>query len=1168
MESCCRACSRSDDFRRFSLYAVAEVSQEVIANMIRDTSDTQVSTEDGLPQQICPDCLMTLSLAYSFRKQCRRSDAKFREYWGGRTPSQSVDQQQHQQQQQQQSQQHQLPRRSQSQIPEESSFEAVATTIKEEVDIYDYEYSVPAGHDNQWVIQNPRTIGEGAMTVVHNTGGHYYDEGAASETGAAPDRDGHGMLHPMDDAAEMGESSGLGQKDDKLKKNVPNPERYSQRIRRQEISASMIEPSPRNTESDWGRFSVSVIPEASLMATTSTPTASTTGQQQRCQHCMKKMKKPYKHRNGKCLEPKYKASSRPKCAYCHQTFSSSKGIPSHLRNSCRVYRQVCEAKGISLPPAEHSSSPYDTSSVPSETPEPPSRKGPAPSQLNAKPTNTIEQKPKLRRTKTTASTTNWSHSIECQYCSKKFLKKAALNRHMQKQCLVWVRKQTANLAKLKSIKEVTTGVPLPLPPPPASSSLDDKSAIVREQQQPAPEQRAAPPQPAVAVAEELTKCVYCQQSVGKKTRFLHHNGRCVLGRVNAEHPCPHCPEAFMTRSLLLKHRCDPAQKFENPQKKAETVEQTPKTNALPPERKQRRIAKLTPKKLALVKAKTPAKQQITPRKQQEIPQETPTSIVKREFCSHCRQRIKESDRQKHEEKRCSNNNQVSYNCGYCRKGFAARDTMIEHQRVCTVRKQHKQVKCQFCGSMISNRGNLKKHQKVYCKAINRPDDVKSEKSEPQKQEKSQKSEKPEPQKSEKSPKPNKPKTVKSEKPLKLKKVKDEEPVKKKPKIKKEKPKQNSKTQDEDMENIPLKQRKLQKPKSAPVSKAVAVATKKLNKKPLGAKKLRCFPCQYCKVKFEKESLARKHSQKCTVKRPALKITCEHCKQRFSKKGNLERHLRLKCKKINRDRSILNHTINELIKPKITDTANPTPQKDIDENEKEEPVADRTETDPLEHPSEPQPAEPSEPELERSSPETERSSPEPTEASPSIAEQPVEPPEISVEPPEIPAEPSPTSSVHEDDHETDIEDDQQEDIEDDHQVDDHDVDHEMSHEIDHEVPEPIDEEIILQEAELLPTTEDEEMDDLEEAEMAVAEPEDPLEEQDPVPEESLTPDDHQESDNNNAEPEKDSSPDVRQPPSTESDSPMSIERHDQSHQSAEELPECEAESTPADPMPEN
>lgn len=42
MESCCRACSRSDDFRRFSLYAVAEVSQEVIANMIRDTSDTQV----------------------------------------------------------------------------------------------------------------------------------------------------------------------------------------------------------------------------------------------------------------------------------------------------------------------------------------------------------------------------------------------------------------------------------------------------------------------------------------------------------------------------------------------------------------------------------------------------------------------------------------------------------------------------------------------------------------------------------------------------------------------------------------------------------------------------------------------------------------------------------------------------------------------------------------------------------------------------------------------------------------------------------------------------------------------------------------------------------------------------------------------------------------------
>lgn len=170
---------------------------------------------------------MTLSLAYSFRKQCRRSDAKFREYWGGRTPSQSIDQQQQQQQHQQQ-----LPRRSQSQAPDDSSFEAV-TTIKEEVDIYDYEYSVPA-HDNQWVIQNPRTIGEGAMTVVHNSGQYYDEAPAATNDGGGVDPmpmvtaqlEGH-------DSSEMGESSGLAQKGEKFKKKPSTPERYSQRIRRQ-----------------------------------------------------------------------------------------------------------------------------------------------------------------------------------------------------------------------------------------------------------------------------------------------------------------------------------------------------------------------------------------------------------------------------------------------------------------------------------------------------------------------------------------------------------------------------------------------------------------------------------------------------------------------------------------------------------------------------------------------------------------------------------------------------------------------------------------------------------------------------------------------------------------------------------------------------------------------
>lgn len=1099
MESCCRACSRSDDFRRFSLYAVAEVSQEVIANMIRDTSDTQVSTEDGLPQHICPDCLMTLSLAYSFRKQCRRSEAKFREYWGRRTPAQSVDQQQQQhqhQQQQQQGQQHHLPRRSQSQVPDDSSFEAVATNIKEEVDIYDYEYSVPSVQDNQWVIQNPRTIGEGAMTVVHNTGGQYYDEvGAGGEPAGVPDREGNSMMHSMDDAPEIGESSGLGQKTgEKLKKNVPNPERYSQRIRRQEISTSMTELVPRYSESgDWGRFSVSVIPEASLMASTSAPAvASNPSQQQRCQHCKKKMKKPYKHRNGKCLEPKNRSSSRPKCAYCHQTFSSSKGIPSHLRNSCRVYRQVCEAKGISLPAAEESSSPFDTSSVPSETPEPTRMKAPVvvlSPVLNAKPT-TIDQKSKLKRPKTTGS---WSHSIMCQYCNKKFLKKSALNRHLQKQCLVWIRKRTENL----STKNVTTSVSLPLPAAP--STLENKK-IVKEQPEKVDQQ---PP----VVEEEFTKCVYCQQNVSKKTRFLHHNGRCVLGRVNADHQCPHCPKAFITRNLLLKHRCDPLQKVQKNSTKAPVT-----TNDVEPERKQRRLAKLTPKQIALVKAKTPIKK--ISRKVLEFEQETPTSIVKREFCTHCRQRIRDSDRQKHEEKRCFNNNEVSYNCGYCRKSFAARDSLIEHQRICTVRKQHKQVKCQFCGSMISNRGNLKKHQKVYCKSLKRPGDEKSEKIE--------KLDKPDkPQKLEKSLKLVK--SVKSEKTLKLKKVKDEESVKKRKKIKKEKF-NHSKSPNEEVDNIPLKQRKLHKlSKPIGISKT-SIESKKLKSKPASSiKKKPSFPCEYCKLKFETESLIRKHRQRCTVKRAALTFMCQHCSQRFSRQGNLERHLRLKCKEIKREKTPSNKITNKFKRPEIANTLN----EEVEKEEKEESVTALADKDPLDLASETNPTciLHSETNATPTEPANESSCPEPVKQNPaSTSEQQVESPVPS------PVDPLQNTS--------------------------------MLHEDVAEVPEPVQEEIILQE-DSMATSEDEMeevIDDHVIGDHVIDETDAPVVE--PVVEPTRVPPDEQnQADNNNAEQDKSPTPEVRLPQMEAcAEGTTVIDSHDYSQRSGEDIPECEPKST--------
>lgn len=51
MESWCRICSRNDEFRRFPLFSVADVSQEVIAKMITSCTDTLVRV--GWREGVC-----------------------------------------------------------------------------------------------------------------------------------------------------------------------------------------------------------------------------------------------------------------------------------------------------------------------------------------------------------------------------------------------------------------------------------------------------------------------------------------------------------------------------------------------------------------------------------------------------------------------------------------------------------------------------------------------------------------------------------------------------------------------------------------------------------------------------------------------------------------------------------------------------------------------------------------------------------------------------------------------------------------------------------------------------------------------------------------------------------------------------------------------------------
>ncbi|XP_058824606.1 uncharacterized protein LOC131685141 [Topomyia yanbarensis] len=844
MESCCRICSRSDEFRRFPLFAVAEVSQEIIANMITSCTDTQVSGEDGLPQQICPDCLITLSLAYSFRRLCRRTDAKFRECFRESAPSQTAE---HQQQLSQISQPH-----------DDSTYENI-TSIKEEVEFYDYECEVPP-QENQWVIQNPRTIREGAMTVVHNSA-QYYEQ--ADERGGGQEIQPN-VVTPMvaigqgQVPAELGEPSTSFQKSEKLKKKLPiEPERFSKRIRQENPNRkSMTVDTPDWSIGDSGSQVVS------------------NPAQQRCEYCKKKMKKSYKHRNGKCLIMKNKNSFKNRCVYCHMTFVRSTSIPNHLRNSCRVYREVCKMRGIddSEPFGDHTMPATLTSSetLPTSTISPVHSVT-----LEAKiDKNSILGRPKLRS--------------KCDYCEQIFTVRGNLIKHQRERCKV-LRKMSYHMKK-QCIERTISGLGPSVEQTTAPiTKLPEKLLRVR---QPSNDSSVVSEnQLDRSLIEEETQCVYCTQMVSKKSRFLHHNGRCVLGRTNAEHPCPYCPMAFSSRGNLLRHQRERCQQYHQEQS-SESVQSVVKQDSgaaktISP-KKSKQLSVEHPKKIKQPAVEPPkkfkqppveppkkSKKLSTDHKDPEPDTSSLKSVVKRSFCKYCQQWIKNSDRLRHKDKRCINfasvNNQsTDYFCGYCRKGFANRDTLVEHQRVCTARKLHKQVKCQHCGMTISNRGNLRKHQKVYCKSVPRSDDVKMEV-------------KPE---------------VESPKRQYVKKIKEEK-------------KENVKVDESNKPN--------QRIKAEP-------STQRKDKKNKQGDKL-LHPCVSCKRRFKTAGYARRHMNQCGVKSTSTHFVCRYCSDSFSCRSNMYRHQKYTCKRYRADKTIANNTVEDSLesanKALVSSTPKPT-----------------------------------------------------------------------------------------------------------------------------------------------------------------------------------------------------------------------------------------------------
>lgn len=523
-------------------------------------------------------------------------------------------------------------------------------------------------------------------------------------------------------------------------------------------------------------------------------------QLQRCEYCRKKMKKPYKHRNGKCMETK-KLPARPRCPYCHIVFVRSSSIPLHVQNSCRVYRELCATSQELPEPNDQTEDPQ-----PEEVAQPP----PVKVKNNSK---TVDLKPILQKSKP-------KPSLICRYCYMSFGKRGNLIKHQRDKCRVLneldVERLTSNLSALES-------------------SIAESAAADTTVQEPEPESEV-PPQPQTQDDEEPeeTTCVYCTQLVGKKTRFQHHNGRCVLGRANADHPCPYCDAAYTSRSNLLRHQREHCRKYQEEQNTDLTL-----TNAfegLPVEGDTSQDETIFGVPNSSSSSSNPIKPEKKPKPQKEV-------VVKQ------RKKVKEapvkSPRAPPEP--------ANFVCSYCRKGFALRDTLIEHQRSCTVRKQHKQVKCQFCGMVISNRGNLRKHQKVYCKrAPNRENAPKVE----QKEE----------TKDEPVPEPKKPKVTKP-----LKKVK----------VKKEKP-SNGSPPVEDPPKDPL----------APVETVPTPDDEPaVRKKPGRPGRHNKIPCEHCDREFQNKRQLKNHMRGCLKARKMYK--CKYCPAAFTHPSNMGRHIRLK-----------------------------------------------------------------------------------------------------------------------------------------------------------------------------------------------------------------------------------------------------------------------------------
>uniref|UniRef100_A0A1Y1LA66 Protein krueppel n=1 Tax=Photinus pyralis TaxID=7054 RepID=A0A1Y1LA66_PHOPY len=91
MQKICRSCMcEGTDMKSVFEAKAAEEGQILLADMLMACTSIQITTDDGLPVQLCVSCETKLDCAFEFKQQCQKTDVKLRGLTNQGSPNRCV----------------------------------------------------------------------------------------------------------------------------------------------------------------------------------------------------------------------------------------------------------------------------------------------------------------------------------------------------------------------------------------------------------------------------------------------------------------------------------------------------------------------------------------------------------------------------------------------------------------------------------------------------------------------------------------------------------------------------------------------------------------------------------------------------------------------------------------------------------------------------------------------------------------------------------------------------------------------------------------------------------------------------------------------------------------------------------------------------------------------